>query len=81
MPWNCTGSTHGEGAALPEGAVDGDGAAVQLDQALDEGEAEAGAAVGAAVRLEDLPELLEDDALVGGGDADAAVGDRQGEGG
>ena len=66
---------HGELAALPGALSTAIAAAVRLDDALDEAQAEAGALdlrgddVGGAI------ERLEDPRLLGRRDADAAIGD------
>ena len=59
----------------PAGALDGDGAAMQADEALHHGEAEAGALVGALVAAGALVERAADAGQVGLADADAGIGD------
>src|SRR6185503_12655256 len=66
------GEAHGEGAALADLALEGDRAAVLLDDLLRAGEADAGAG-DAALDVTAALEALEDARLVGAGDADAAV--------
>src|SRR6266849_5409492 len=61
--------------AAADFAFDPDAAAVHFDDVLGDGEAEAGAAEFAGARGVDAVEALEDARLVGGGDADAGIGD------
>src|SRR5581483_5496560 len=73
-PW-AHGKAHGEGRSLAELALQPDGPAVQLDEPLDEAQAEPGPfdpprAVGA-----DLAELLEDRRLILRRDPDPGVAD------
>jgi hypothetical protein len=70
-----------EGAALAEGAFGPDVAVVLVDDLATDGEAEAGAALGAGVGGVDLLEALEDELEFIGGDASALVGDGEVEGG
>ena len=68
----------GEDGPAPRAVGGADAAAVQLDQVLDDGEAEAGAAgiaLAAGARLVDAVEALEDARQVGVGNAAALVGD------
>ena len=62
-----------ERAAAPLRALDPDAAAHQLHEALRDGEAETRAAVASGRRAVGLGELLENQRLLGGGDADARV--------
>src|SRR5712691_1687414 len=61
--------------AAADFAFDPDAAAVHFDDVLGDGEAQAGAAELAGARSVDAIEALEDARLVGGGDADAGIGD------
>src|SRR6266849_5715374 len=61
--------------AAADFAFDPDAAAMHFDDVLGDGEAEAGAAELAGARGVDAIEALEDARLVGGGDADAGIGD------
>src|SRR5262245_18535758 len=70
------GEEDADRGALAEGARDGEGAAVGLDDVLDDGEAEAGAAELARACLVDAEEALRETRQVLGGNADAAVLDR-----
>ena len=58
-----------EGRPFPESGLDGDGAAVQLDDLARDRQAKAGAALLARARIVDLLELVEDLLLVLGRDA------------
>src|SRR5690606_23506801 len=69
------GEREREARALADRALDADAAAVRLDDALDEEQAETRATVVARQRVLDLEELLEDPAVVAPLDADAVVGD------
>ena len=64
-------------APWPSSEFDRDRAALHLDNALRDREAEPGAALLAGVRAVDLLELLEDLAVVRGGDAGAGIAHRQ----
>ena len=66
---------HGDGErrALPDDALGGDGAAVQLDQLLHQRQPDAAAFVGAAPRVLDPVEPLEQPGHLLGGDARAGV--------
>ena len=70
------GQEDGEGRALAELALDLDLAAVELDEAARERQAEAGALGADAVRLGELLELAEQPRQILARDADAGVGDR-----
>src|SRR2546423_12973783 len=65
-----------EGATLAELRLHADGAAVQLDQAFREREAEARPFVAAALARVELHELLKQLSLIRPGDPDAAVAPR-----
>src|SRR6266545_1492668 len=65
----------GEPGALAEGAVDRDRAAMKLDDRLAQRQAEAGPLVAARQTAVDLAEGGKRDRDVGGGHADAAIGD------
>ncbi|MDH6472737.1 hypothetical protein M2303_006318 [Micromonospora sp. H404/HB375] len=67
----------GEGGAAAHGAVRVDVAAVQRDQFLDQGEADAAALAGAGPGVLDAVEPLEQARHLLGRDADAGVGDPQ----
>ncbi len=66
---------HGEAAAPVGHALDPDRAAVQLDQLLDQGEADAAALEGPAAGALDPVEALEQAGQLGGRDAGAGVAD------
>ena len=66
----------GERGALALGAGRGDAAAVQLDEFLDEGQADAAALVRAGARVLDAVKPLEQPGHLLLGDADSGVGDR-----
>jgi len=68
-----------EGGADARFAFDPDGAAHEGGEAAADGEAEAGAAVGAGDGGVDLEEVFEETRLFVRGDADAGVGDAEGE--
>src|SRR5260370_36281916 len=84
-------TVHLQGAGVAGGVEDGDGevelraaadfafdpdaAAMHFDDVLGDGEAQAGAAELAGARGVDAIEALEDARLVGGGDANAGIGD------
>src|SRR6185312_5220071 len=68
-----------DGGAAPECAVDRECAAMELDQALDEGQAEAAALVAAGEPVVDLAEACERDSDVFGRHADAGIGDDDGD--
>src|SRR5919201_1302472 len=59
---SCQGHAHDKGSALPRFALHRDGAAVELDQRLDDGEPEPGAALLAGQRVPAAVELLEEGA-------------------
>src|SRR6266849_4249419 len=61
--------------AAADFAFDPDAAAMHFDDVLGDGEAQAGAAELAGARSVDAIEALEDARLVGGGDANAGIGD------
>jgi hypothetical protein len=71
------GKDEREGRALAGCALDPHRAAVQLDEALGERQAEAGAFRLPQVVAAGLAEFLEDERLLVGGDADAGVDDRR----
>ena len=70
-----SGEGDGEGAALDGGAGDGNTAVMGFNDAVDNGEAEAGAFDFFGFGGVDAVELVEDEGEIGGGDADAAVTD------
>ena len=67
----------GEGGALAGLAFEADGAAVGLDEGLDDGQAEAGAAGVAGAGAIGPPKALEDALLIVDRDAGSVVGDDQ----
>src|SRR3954464_10297812 len=73
------GEFQAEGAAFAGGGVDLDLAAVDLGDVFDDREAEAGAAHFAAAAAVDAVEAFEDAGEVVLGDADAVVGDLDGD--
>src|SRR3954452_25050731 len=72
------GEDAADAGALVQAAVDLDPAAVEFDEALDQGQAEAGAGL-AGLGIGAL-EAAEDTLLIAGRDADAGIGHRQDEG-
>ncbi len=69
------GQADGEGRALPLATAGGDGAAVELDEFLHEGESDAAALVGAGAGVLDPVEPFEEPWHLGLGHTDAGVGD------
>src|SRR5262249_52533866 len=63
-----------EGRALPQARLNPDTPAVHLNDAFDDGESEAGAALGARAGAIGLLELLEDLLLISFGNASPGVG-------
>src|SRR6202000_362554 len=71
------GQAGGEGGALALAAGRGDGAAVQLDELLDQGQADSAALVRAGPDVLDAVEPLEQAGYLVLGDADASFGHRE----
>src|SRR3954469_4762570 len=70
------GEAEGERRPLAEGAREREVAAEEAGEAAAHAQPEPGAADGAVAALVHLPEGLEDELVVLGGDPEAAVGDR-----
>jgi len=72
-----SGERNGEGGADPKGAFDGNGSAVRLRDVLDDGEAEAGAALLATTAFVDSIEPLKKTAQLFRFDAITLIDDRK----